>query len=170
MATLPTHALVGCALARLWPGEEKSWPVYAAAGACAMLPDADAIGFWMGVPYGDVCGHRGLTHSLAFAACAGLAGGALARRKGVGLLTALATASHGLLDSMTDGGLGVAFFAPFWNARYFLPWRPIAVSPISITHFFEHGGARVLRSELVWVWVPTLALLGIRALFSRRIR
>jgi hypothetical protein len=25
----------------------------------------------------------------------------------------LAAASHGLLDAMTDGGLGVAFFAPF---------------------------------------------------------
>jgi hypothetical protein len=31
------------------------------------------------------------------------------------------TASHGMLDAMTDGGLGVAFFAPFDNARYFFP-------------------------------------------------
>ena len=27
------------------------------------------------------------------------------------------------------GGLGVAFFSPFSNARYFLPWRPIRVAP-----------------------------------------
>ena len=38
------------------------------------------------------------------------------------------TASHGLFDAMTNGGLGVAFFAPLDNARYFLPWRPIPVS------------------------------------------
>src|SRR6267378_8050335 len=41
----------------------------------------------------------------------------------------LATASHGLLDAMTNGGLGVAFFAPFCDTRYFLPWQPIVVSP-----------------------------------------
>lgn len=35
---------------------------------------------------------------------------------------------------LTDGGLGVAFFSPFDNKRYFLPWRPIRVSPISVTH------------------------------------
>src|SRR5215831_7502105 len=41
----------------------------------------------------------------------------------------LATASHGVLDAMTNGGLGVAFFSPFDTTRYFLPWRPIRVSP-----------------------------------------
>jgi len=29
----------------------------------------------------------------------------------------LATASHGVLDAMTNGGLGVAFFSPFDNRR-----------------------------------------------------
>nr|HRC76832.1 rhodanese-like domain-containing protein [Kouleothrix sp.] len=32
---------------------------------------------------------------------------------------------HGVLDAMTDGGLGVAFFAPFSATRYFFPFRPI---------------------------------------------
>ena len=72
---------------------------------------------------------------------------------------ALATATHGLLDAMTDGGLGVAFFSPFSNARYFLPWRPIQVAPISITDFIEQGGMGSLRGELVWVWAPVLLLL-----------
>jgi len=26
---------------------------------------------------------------------------------------------------MTNGGLGVAYFSPFDNRRYFLPWPPI---------------------------------------------
>jgi hypothetical protein len=37
----------------------------------------------------------------------------------------LATASDGVLDAMTNDGLGVAYFSPFDNRRYFLPWPPI---------------------------------------------
>jgi inner membrane protein len=63
--------------------------------------------------------------------------------------------SHGLLDAMTNGGLGVAFFAPFSNERYFLPWRPILVSPLSIHVFFgSRKGLRVMWSELGWIWLP----------------
>ena len=86
-------------------------------------------------------GHRGFTHSIIFAALiATIAVGAAFRRAlpsisrfSVWMYFFLATASHGLLDAMTDGGLGVAFFAPFDNRRYFLPWTPIRVSPIGIT-------------------------------------
>jgi inner membrane protein len=60
-------------------------------------------------------------------------------------------ASHGLLDAMTTGGLGVAFFAPFSAERYFFPWRPILVSPIGIERFLSPRGAAVLMSELQWV-------------------
>jgi inner membrane protein len=62
-----------------------------------------------------------------------------------------ATASHGLLDAMTDGGSGVAFFSPFENSRYFFPFTPIRVAPIGITRFFTARGLEVLRSELLWV-------------------
>ena len=67
----------------------------------------------------------------------------------------LATASHGVLDAMTDGGLGVAFFAPLSDTRYFFPWRPIVVSPIGVAEFFGPRGLRVLWSELGWVWLPS---------------
>jgi len=66
----------------------------------------------------------------------------------------LVTASHGMLDAMTDGGLGVAFFAPFDNSRYFFPWRPVQVSPIGIAPFFSRYGLDVLVSEVVWIWMP----------------
>jgi inner membrane protein len=79
----------------------------------------------------------------------------------------LATASHGFLDAMTDGGLGVAFFSPFNNTRYFLPWRPIRVSPIGVTRFFSHRGLEVIRSELLWIWLPS-ALLIVSAWILRR--
>ena len=59
---------------------------------------------------------------------------------------------------MTDGGLGVAYFAPFSNRRYFLPWRPIPVSPISVARFFDARGLQVLAGEIVWIWLPCAAL------------
>src|SRR5438093_115062 len=79
----------------------------------------------------------------------------------------LATASHGFLDSMTNGGLGVAFFAPFSNIRYFLRWRPIVVSPISVYGFVGRRGLIVMWSELGWVWLPA-ALIFLAGLALRR--
>jgi len=60
---------------------------------------------------------------------------------------------------MTNGGLGIAFFSPFDPARYFLPWRPILVSPIGASVFFhpvELGGQ--FGAEVLRVWGPALAL------------
>ena len=57
---------------------------------------------------------------------------------------------------MTNGGLGVAFFSPFDNNRYFLPCRPIQVSPIAIHRFLGARGYAVLESELLWIWVPAI--------------
>ena len=65
------------------------------------------------------------------------------------------TASHGLLDAMTNGGLGVAFFSPFDTTRYFFPVRPILVSPIGVSEFFSEYGVRILVSEAIWIWLPS---------------
>jgi inner membrane protein len=77
-----------------------------------------------------------------------------------------ATASHGLLDGLTNGGLGVAFFAPFDSARYFFPLRPILVSPIGVGAFLSQRGLSVLLSEMTWVWPPSIAVFLI-ARFAR---
>ena len=66
----------------------------------------------------------------------------------------LATASHGLLDCLTNGGLGVALFSPFDARRYFFAFRPIEVSPLGVREFISERGVAVLQSELVWVWLP----------------
>ena len=77
----------------------------------------------------------------------------------------LLTASHGLLDALTDGGLGIALLSPFTNERFFFPWTPIVVSPIGIRGFFSRWGLEVLKSELVWVWLPSLLMVvGVRLL------
>jgi outer membrane protein assembly factor BamE (lipoprotein component of BamABCDE complex) len=57
-------------------------------------------------------------------------------------------ASHGLLDTMTDGGLGAALLWPFSLTRDFAPWRPIPVAPIGLD-FLTLDGATVALSELL---------------------
>ncbi len=138
---------------------------------CSVLPDLDVIGFLWGIPYAHVMGHRGFTHSLAFAALwSGLLVTMLRyayEERGAGLTLFLyfflCTVSHGVLDAMTDAGLGVAFFAPWDNERYFLPWRPLKVPPIGIHAFFSRCGLVVIGSELLWVGVPLvlIAVVGV---------
>jgi inner membrane protein len=84
----------------------------------------------------------------------------------------LTTLSHTLLDSITNGGLGVAFFLPWSGKRYFLPWQVIEVSPIRLSHFLSKRGYAVMMSELKWVWMPCLFggffLMLVRRIFFRR--
>ena len=157
MPTVITHPAVALGLAP-WFGKaipERRWWLVGA--VFSMVPDLDSIGFRLGIHYGDVLGHRGLTHSLAFAAVLALTAVPFARgqRWPLFLYLFLCTASHGVLDAFTDGGLGVAFLSPFSNQRFFFPWRPIVVSPIGITQFFTSRSLSVLRSELVWVVIPS---------------
>ena len=48
-------------------------------------------------------------------------------------------ASHALLDTLTDGGLGCALFWPFDLTRYFAPWTPLPVSPIGLGYLSPYG-------------------------------
>ena len=157
MASAFTHAVAGLAIGTAFRRPKASTRFWVLGAVGAVLPDIDAVGFWLGVPYDSVLGHRGLTHSLVFAALYAAACLPLfdrPQRRRVWFYLFLATASHGLLDAMTTGGGGVAFFAPIVNDRYFLPWRPILVSPISVTRFFTRRGLAILANEIAWVWIP----------------
>lgn len=180
MPTIFTHAVAATALGKSWAHDSMPLRFWLLSALCAMLPDADVLGFAFGVDYGDMLGHRGLTHSLPFALCVGFAVARLAfresetsTRRWLGLVAYffVVTASHGALDAMTDGGLGVAFFAPFDARRYFFPWRPIMVSPIGLG-FFTGRGLEVVGSEIRWVWLPSFALValawGVRKLIKSR--
>ncbi|MCI0527086.1 MAG: metal-dependent hydrolase, partial [Nitrospira sp.] len=81
-------------------------------------------------------------------------------RLGLVLFYWIITASHGVLDAMTDGGLGIAFFAPLDNTRYFLPFRPIPVAPIGLSAFFSIWGLEVLWAEFILFWFFALAMLA----------
>jgi inner membrane protein len=142
-----------------------------------MAPDIDVVCQRFGIKYTDMLGHRGLTHSLLFAACLSGVVVLLAFRKpleGISrktlfVLFFVSTVSHAVLDAMVDGTLGVAFFAPFTSARYFLPWRPIVSSPIGLA-FFSMTGATVIMNELVWIWAPSILVIltpWLRKRFSR---
>lgn len=148
------------ALAALLPQATASPSVMLAGAACAVIPDLDVIGFKFGLTSQHMLGHRGLTHSIVFAAALGaLLTYTLFRHSHpdpwvVFCYLFVSTLSHPLLDMLTNGGRGVALFAPFSNARYFFPWRPIEVSPISVRRFFSARGAQIILSELRWVWLP----------------
>jgi inner membrane protein len=174
-----THAFAGAAIATLAPAQFRDAKLAAVLAAAAAAPDLDVIAFRFDIPYAHPLGHRGLSHSIAFALVVALAVWCW-RARGAGLLSPasaglffvvwLACLSHGLLDAFTDGGLGVGFFVPFRDARYFFPWRPILTSPISISEFVSGRGLAVLRSEIGWVWLPITIVLGAVALVRRASR
>jgi len=176
MASVFSHAVAALGIGACFyrPGLPKR--VWVVGAICSVVPDLDVIGFRLGVHYDDFWGHRGFTHSILFAALLAAAVVLLSFRQVIPGLSRfalwsyffLATASHGILDAMTDGGLGVAFFSPFNNTRYFLPWRPIRVSPIGVARFFGHRGLEVVQSELLWIWIPAALLVAAAWIIRRR--
>ena len=125
----------------------------------SMVPDADVIAFTLGIPYAAPWGHRGATHSLAFAVLVGLLAALAARALALPvlrtwLLATAVVASHGILDTMTDGGLGCALLWPFSHQRFFAPWRPIPVAPIGFD-FISPVGLRVAATELL-LFLPAI--------------
>jgi inner membrane protein len=131
----------------------------------ALLPDADVIGFRFGVAYADNWGHRGASHSLFMAilggACLAWPLSKLLRSAYVPTACAAIAAllSHGLLDTLTDGGLGAALFWPFEDGRFFAPWRPIPVAPIGRA-FLSMRGLRCVGFELLTMGPLLVIALG----------
>jgi len=177
MPSVVSHAAVAAAAGIAFAPQgvpARFWPL---ALACSMLPDADVIAFAFGLPYHHFFGHRGFFHSLCFALILSLIVTAVFFRE-TPLFSGrwffyiifffLVTASHGILDAFTNGGLGIALFSPFSNERYFFPWTPIAVSPIGIKAFLSARGWSVLQSELMWVWLP-VSILALIATVIRKV-
>src|SRR5687768_398173 len=122
MPSILAHAVAGAALGLAFSPPHATRRVWIAAAVCAALPDIDALGR----PFSNLRyesffgGHRGFTHSLAFA----LVLGALVTwgffresrcepfRPRLWATFALATASHSVLDALSTIGNGVAFWTP----------------------------------------------------------
>ncbi|MFI8480653.1 metal-dependent hydrolase [Pseudomonas sp. NPDC078700] len=172
MASAFAHAVVPLVVYAVFKGPSMNLRLLALAVILAIAPDADVIGFKFGIAYASEWGHRGFTHSLAFAAviaavCMLFSKPLNAKPWIVFLVCFIAGASHAALDAMTNGGLGVALYWPFSMERVFFPFRPIQVSPIGIGAFFTERGLRVIASELVWIFIPGL-LIGLAGALIRR--
>jgi inner membrane protein len=169
---------VAGALGKTYTADKMPLRFWVLAAVCSILPDIDIIGYYFfGIKYSSMFGHRGFFHSLAFALLVGMLVVMLAfptirrfSKKWWSMLVLffIVTASHGILDSMTDKGMGVGFFIPFDNTRYFMPWRPIYASPMKISRFFSQAGIEVIIAEIVWIWLPTMVFLAGVAVYRKR--
>ena len=159
MASAFAHIISGYALGDTIGSENKKLLWLGAALAC--LPDIDVIGWFNGIGYESVYGHRGFTHSLAFGIVVGGLFSLLFKQQRLKawLILSLCLVSHGVLDAMTTGGRGIAFWWPFSDSRHFLPFRVIKVSPIGIRSFFSEWGWKVIKSEFFYVGIPSVLLL-----------
>ncbi len=177
MASAFGHALASVALGATYTKRLTSRRFWVLGSLCAIFPDIDVLAFRFGIPYESFWGHRGFTHSLVFALLVGTIVTLVFYRRrflsGAGLayvsFFSFSTASHAVLDAMTTGGLGVAFFAPFDNTRYFFPFRPIKVSPIGIKNFLSDAGWQVIQSELVWIGLPCVLVITTAWLVRKRL-
>lgn len=176
MPSVIGHTIIAATAASLPKNESKKkfWVILLLCIISSCIPDTDVIAFRFGIPYEHMFGHRGFSHSIVF----GLIWGGLmtmlyrliftkGKTMRLFILFSLVTISHGVLDAMTTGGKGIGFFIPFINERYFLPWRFITVSPLSVSRFFSDWGLRVLGSELLFLGIPCLLILLGRKIFGK---
>ena len=154
MPTIITHSLVGIAAGKAFAPRKMPRLFWDLTIVCAIFADIDVIFFRFGIPYDHFLGHRGFFHSPFFALLLAMAVVLIFYRTSRRWWAYLAyfffvTAINGMLDAFTNGGLGVAFLAPFSNKRYFFPWRPLVVSPIGAKWFFTKWGMRAMMSDVI---------------------
>jgi inner membrane protein len=180
VATAFTHAFVALAAGKICFARPMPWKFWVLAMGCSALPDLDVGLHSYGVEYEDLWGHRGMMHSLLFAAALAFAvvswffrrEAPFGRRQWWGLFIFffVVTASHGVIDAFTDGGLGIAFFSPFDASRYFAPWNPIPVSNFGLSSMFDHYGAHVMLTEVKLVWLPIGAMAAVAMALRRMVK
>lgn len=179
MPSIIGHSFVSLPISTTIMGKDNSSKVILLSVVCSLLPDIDVIGFYLGVNYSSFFGHRGFTHSIFFVALVGFLITVIffpeikIKSKRFQLLFLnffIIGFSHIILDAMTNGGLGAAFFTPLSNARYFFPWRPIVASPLSVRHFFDSAGWAVLRSEFLYIIFPSIVYMILFNFMKKYIR
>lgn len=158
-----THALVPVAAAFAMAKRSVRWKLVFIAALASAAPDFDAFSFtiWR-IPETAIYGHRGAMHSLFVAFMLGTLTAFFHRPLRVrpliaALVVGAATASHGMLDMMTDYGSPVAYFWPVSSDRFFAVWRPIHSGPLEYRYLVTEGVPR-LRSELEQLILPMFAI------------
>ena len=175
MATLFTHVFAAYGINKLAPQFNGRRHCMMYSIILSVLPDTDVLGFAFGIAYSDFLGHRGFSHSLFFAFLLSIVIVLLLFRSNlytkqnkliIFLLLFISAASHGILDALTNGGLGVAFFSPFDTTRYFFTQQPLEVSPIGIQAFFSNRGIKIILNEMLYIWLPFMLLIIFGACFK----
>jgi len=167
MASFIGHGVVAYTISKM-AKEKTSKKLLFVAILSAMLPDIDVIGFYIGIPYESMFGHRGITHSILFAFLWSLLLSKTIFRHSFSLafpVIITCTLSHGIIDALTTGGRGIGFFIPVSSERFFFPARFIQVSPLHISDFFGEWGIAVVRSELLYLGIPCAILLICRSIY-----
>jgi inner membrane protein len=166
LPSIMTHAIVGAAAVEIAPLQYRPLSLRLLAAGLAVLPDLDVLGYAVGVPRGSLWSHRGISHSLAVAFVLGPLLALVAGRRcslrwlPLALLLSLVAVSHPVLDGLTRGGRGVAYFAPFDTQRYWLPVRLIPGAPLGLA-YFSRRGLHAFMGELLWVWIPTVLTVAV---------
>jgi inner membrane protein len=141
--------------------------------ACACFADLDYASLLFEVRPNETFGHRGATHSLfvaiAFAAIVALV---LFRRQFLRVFAFLAVvaASHGILDAMTAGDLGVALFWPLTSARFHFPFALVASCPVGMNEYFGYWGLLTIANEVLYVVMPIALVVSFVGREDRRRR
>ena len=169
------HLAVGMLVGRVYaghaPGQRRM--AVAAGGALALLPDADVFGVALGLADQGFWGHRGYSHTLAFAGLVALAAFALLRRRVpdpgfAAVLAFVAVASHCVLDAMTYDSRGIAFFWPMVEQRVSLPLQIIPPAPHGLA-YLSWRGVEATAVELVYFF-PIIAAALARRSFQPTVR
>jgi len=161
------HAMAGAAAGAFYQAPRHRRRVIILAAICAVAPDLDLIGWPLGVSTFTLFGHRGLSHSIAFAVVLGVVAAvallpAATRRERTvaAAVLVLATATHSVLDAMTTySPTGPAFWAPFSNQRYRFSWMPLTGAGGLQTDFGQ---------EALYACLPALVLMVLIEWWRRR--
>ena len=132
-------------------------------GVLGMLPDFDVLAVALGTNEATAAGHRGASHSLLTALALAIAGGMIARRYGwSGLRTALAlmlaVGSHGLLDTLAQGGRAIPLLWPLTDHRFAAPWRFFPDAPRGFAFLSWHGFSVAALEFLYFLPITAFAL------------
>lgn len=167
MASPWAHAIAGAAAGALYQAPPHRRRLITLAAICAVVPDLDLIGWPLGISTFALLGHRGLTHSLAFAVVLGgiaawilLRDGSARERVAGAAALIVATGTHSVLDALTTySPTGPAFWAPFSNERYRFPWQPLTG---------EGGFNTSFGREALYVCLPAVVLILVIEWWRRR--
>ncbi len=129
----------------------------------AMLPDADVFIMGLGSHDSIVTGHRGASHSLLTAVMVAIAGGLLARRYGWSgvrtmLAVMLAIGSHGLLDTLGQGGRPIPLLWPLTGERFQSPWLFLPDAPRGLKFISRYGLLDAVLEFVYFLPVTVFAL------------